>query len=151
MPLSVVVNQNYSDVTEFMKCKLRDHRERLTFMPGDSTIKVIQIIAAPLKPEDDTPSILDDQPSLPTHEIQSVQLDGVELLSVTTEGDQRPWMGVYGSKFFSPDRIRDRISDDLAIPKWALQIKTEPPMSSDVFLAVPENHGIKTTLALKHL
>ena len=151
MPLSVVVNQNYSDVTEFMKCKLRDHRERLTFMPGDSTIKVIQIIAAPLKPEDDTPSILDDQPSLPTHEIQSVQLDGVELLSVTTEGDQRPWMGVYGSKFFSPDRIRDRISDDLAIPKWALQIKTEPPMSSAVFLAVPENHGIKTTLALKHL
>lgn len=144
-PLALAAHQDYSDVAEFMNYHLRNHREHLAFIPGDSANKVIRITSTPLEPAGDAPQ---PQDGVPNKEIRSVQLDGVELLSVHAEGDRAAGVRRFGHKFITADNIRDRLSDSLAIPKWALTIETEPAISADEYLAIPEGHGIQPSLAL---
>ena len=48
----------------------------------------------------------------------------------------------------SPEAIRDKISDRLAIPKWALLVETEPQVRADVDLALPDDRELHPELAL---
>lgn len=145
-PLSVATHEEYADVLAFINYHLRNHREHLVFMPGDQARKMIRIISTPLTAADDAPSLSEATASQPIHELRSVQLDGVELLHASDEGGLDPWTRM--ARRSSPERIRDQISGELAIPKWALTIETEPSISTDVYLAIPEDHGIQPRLAL---
>ncbi len=148
-PLSVAMHEDYADVLAFINYHLRNHRDHLAFMPGDSARKVIQIFSTPLPPAEDVTSLLEGTPALPTHELRSVQLDGTELLYASDERDIDSWTRMARMPRVSPERIRDRISDELAIPKWALTIETQPSISADVYLAMPEDHEIQPRLALQ--
>lgn len=147
-PLAVATHRDYAGVLAFINHHLRNHHEHLAFMPGDQARKMIHIISTPLPPAEDAPSLLEGVLSQPIHELRSVQLDGVELLHPSDEGDPDAWTRMARRAKVSPERIKDQISDELAIPKWALTIETEPAISADVYLAMPKDHVIQPRLAL---
>lgn len=146
-PLSVVTIGEFSDALEFITYHLRNHGARLTFMPGDRTRNLIHIdsVSVPL-PADDAPPPFG---APPTHEIRSVALNGVELMRDTVDGEPNAWSRMIRVRTVSPERIRDQISDELAIPKWALTIESNPPIPADVDLAIPENRELHPELALQ--
>ncbi|MBN8448552.1 MAG: peptidase C14 [Candidatus Accumulibacter sp.] len=147
-PLSIVTNGEFSDALEFITYHLRDHRARLTFMPGDRTRKLIRVNSAPVsQPADDAPQPFEG--AHPTHEVRSVTLDGVELMRNAVDREPNAWSGMTRRRRVSPERIRDRISDCLAIPKWALTIESNPPIPADVDLAIPEKRELHPELALQ--
>ncbi|MGE8189808.1 PIN-like domain-containing protein [Pseudomonas sp. NPDC086278] len=147
-PLSVATNAEFADVLEFINYHLRDHMDRLMFLPGDQARKVIHVHSVPMSPTD-APQLLEGMPSPPTHEVRSVLLDGVELMRELVDGASNLWLLLSRGAKISPENIRNRISDELAIPKWALTIETDPPISADVDLAIPEGFEIKPELALR--
>lgn len=148
-PLSVSTNAEFADVLEFINYHLRNHRDRLAFMPGERTGKVIRVVSTPLPP----PAAHASQPREgvlvpPCHEVHSVMLDGIELMRESTGERGGAWLRMILRTNVCSERIRDQISGELAIPKWALTIETEPPMSSDLDLAMPEGREIDPNLAL---
>jgi len=146
-PLSVVTGEEFADVLEFINYHLRNRRARLAFMPGDQVRKLLHIVSVPLPPPDvEAPQFFETPP---THEVSSVVLDGVELMRESAEGELDAWSRMARRANVSPERIRDRVSDELAIPKWALTIETDPPLSADVDLAMPEDREIQPELALQ--
>jgi len=149
-PLSVATNAEFADVLEFINYHLRNHRDRLAFMPGDRTRKLIRVVSAPLLPSEvNTLQPFEGLKAPPTNEVRSVLLDGVELMRESAAGELDAYLRVNLWEKFSPEHIRNQISDELAIPKWALTIECEPPISADVALAMPENREIHPELALQ--
>lgn len=142
-PLSVSTNAEFANVLEFISYHLRNHMNRLAFIPGDRARKLIHVVSTPLPPPAvDAPQPFEGALVLPTHEVRSVMLDGVELMRESTDGEPNAWLRMTLRANVSPERIRDQISDELAIPKWALTIETEPPISTDVDLVISEGHEI---------
>lgn len=149
-PLAVVANGEFADVVEFINYHLRNHRHCLGFMPGEQTHKLIRVISTPLLPPAvDAAQPIESAPAPPTHEIRSVLLDGVELMREVVDVEPDAWSRMIRRARVSPERIRDRISNELAIPKWALTIESEPPTNADVDLALPEDREIHPELALR--
>ena len=149
-PLSVATNAEFADVLEFINYYLRNHRDRLAFMPGDRTRKLIHVVSAPLAPPAlGTLQPCEGAPVPPTNEVRSVLLNGVELMRESTDEEPGAWLHMIRRGKVSPERIRNQISDELAIPKWALTIECEPPISTDVALAMPEGREIHPELALQ--
>lgn len=145
--LSVVTQEEFADVLEFIHYHLRNHTDCLAFMPGDQTRKLIQIISRPLPPPE--AEVHPFFKNLPDHQVSSVLLDGVELMRGSAEVEMDAWSRMAQRASVSPERIRDRVSDELAIPKWALTIETDPPISADVDLAMPEGFELNPELALE--
>ena len=148
--LSMVTNAEFADVLEFINYHLSKHRDRLAFMPGDQTRKVIHVGWAPLPPPAvDTLQPVEGLSAPPINEVRSVLLDGVELMREFDDGEQDAWLRMSRREKVSPERIRNQISDELAIPKWALTIECEPPINAHVVLATPEGRRIHPELALQ--
>lgn len=145
--LSVVTNEEFADVLEFINYHLRNYRDRLAFIPGDQAHKLIHIVSVPLPPPEAEAHPLLKAP--PAHEVNSVLLDGVELMHESAERELNAWSRMARRANCSPERIRDRVSDELAIPKWALTIETSPPINADVDLAMPESFELQPKLALQ--
>lgn len=149
-PLLVVTNGEFTDALEFINYHLRNHRDRLAFMPGDRTGKLIHVVWAPLPPPAvDTLDPFEGAPASPTNEVRSVLLDGVELMRELDDEEPNAWLRMTRREKVSPERIRNQISDELAIPKWALTIECEPLISKNVVLAMPEGREIHPELALE--
>lgn len=146
-PLAVVADETYSDVRDFILFQIREHRAQLKFLPGERENKVVHITsvaaAAPAYDEE----LLRGSPP-PTHEVRSVTLDGVELMRDAVDAQEDNWLRMIRRAKSSPDRIRERISEDLAIPKWALSIETQPPIRTDLGLAFPEGRELYPKQAL---
>jgi len=149
-PLSVVTDEAYQVALEFITFHLRDHRQRLKFMPGDRDRKTIRIVSAPVAPAaGNAPEPIENAPDRPTSEVRSVILDGVELMRDVVDEDADAWSRMLRRAKLSPELIRDRSSDELAIPKWALTIETAPPIRADVELAIPDGREFHPALALQ--
>ncbi|WP_255988086.1 PIN-like domain-containing protein [Chitinolyticbacter albus] len=149
-PLSVATNAEFADVLEFINYYLRNQGDRLTFMPGDQARKLIHVVAAPLPiPATDASQTFEGLPFPPTHEIRSVLFDGVELLHESEPKKPNIWSRMLRTAKISPEHIRDQISDELAIPKWAFTIETDPPISTDIDLVMPKGFEIQPRLALQ--
>ncbi len=146
-PLAVVADEIYADVRDFTLFQMREHRAQLKFLPGERDSKVIRITsAATAAPADDQEPLRG--PSTPTHEVRSVTLDGIELMRDVVDDQEAAWPRMIRRAKLSPDRIREKISEDLAIPKWALTIETEPPIRTDLELAFPEGREFYPKQAL---
>ena len=146
-PLAAVANEIYADVREFTLFQMREQLALLKFRPGDRDSKVIRIaFAAATAPADDQDPLRG--PPLPTHEVRSVILDGIELMREVNDDQEAGWPRIIRRTKLSPDRIREKISEDLAIPKWALHIETMPPIQNDLELAFPEGHEFYPKQAL---
>lgn len=146
-PLAVVADEIYADVRDFIRFQLRHHREQLMFLPGERNSKVIRIVAVAGAPAD-VQEPLRGLPQ-PTHELQSVTLDELELMSNEAEAADAVWLSLIRGGKLSPDRIREMISEDLAIPKWALIIETQPEIRNDLELAFPEGRKFLPKQALQ--
>lgn len=144
--LALVAEEIYADVREFILFHLREHRGQLKFLPGERDSKVIRIESAAAAPADDQEPLRG--PSPPTHEVRSVILDGIELMRDEVDAEEAAWERMIRRTKLSPDRIREKISEDLAIPKWALTIETQPPIRTDLELACPEGREFYPKQAL---
>lgn len=146
-PLAVVVDEIYVEVRDFILFQMHGHRTQLKFLPGERANKVIHIAseaaAAPAEGQEPLRS-----PPLPRHELRSVVLDGVELMRDAVDAQEAAWQHMIRRAKLSPDRIRERISEVLAIPKWALTIETQPPIRTDLELAFPEGREFYPKQAL---
>jgi len=146
-PLAVVADEIYADVRDFILFQIREHRAQLKFLPGEQDIKVIHITSvAAAVPADDQEPLRGHTP--PTHEVRSVILDGIELMRDVADAQDAAWQRMIRRAKLSPDRIREKISEDLAIPKWALTIETQPPIRTDLELAFPEGREFYPKQAL---
>lgn len=146
-PLAVVADEIYAEVRDFILFQMRAHQARLKFLPGERDSKVIHIAsAAAAAPADDQEPLLGPPP--PTHEVRSVILEGIELMRDVVDAQEDAWQHMIRRTKLSPDRIREKISEDLAIPKWALTIETGPPIRTDVELAFPEGREFYPKQAL---
>ena len=149
-PLLVVTNPEYADVLEFINYHLQNHRDRLAFMPGDQTQKLIHVVWTPLLPPAvDTLQPFEGEPVLQTNEIHSILLDGVELMRESDVEEPNAWVRMILREKVSSERIRDQISDELAIPKWALTIECQPPISENAVLTMPDGQEIHPELMLQ--
>ncbi|EKG33933.1 PIN-like domain-containing protein [Pseudomonas avellanae] len=136
-PLSLVTKQEYSDVVVFILSKLEPHVGRLKFLPGEVARKHVVITSTPVERAE-------GEDSEEISELNSVTLDGVELMDDIPEpqGDGL-WRHLLHTRTLYINRIRERISEELAIPKWALEIETAPPIASDRKLLIPGNRAFE--------
>ena len=136
-PLSLVTKQEYSDVVAFMLSKLEPHVGRLKFLPGEAARKHVVIRSTPVERAEG-----EDGEEISV--LNSVTLDGVELMEDIPEpqGDDL-WGHLLHTRNLYINRIRERISEELAIPKWALEIETAPPIASDRKLLIPGNRAFE--------
>lgn len=145
-PLAVVANETYASVRNFIHSELREYQEQLIFLPGEQDKKLIRITVVATAPADVQEPLLGL--ATPTYKLQSVTLGGVELLINKADAAEADWLFMSRWSKLSPDRIREMISEDLAIPKWALIIETQPTISNDLSLAFPEGRQFDPKQAL---
>lgn len=149
-PLSVATNAEYADVMEFINYHLHNYKDRLAFMPGDQTQKLIRVVWTPLPQSAvDTLQPFEGEPALQTNEVRSISLDGVELMRESDVEEPNAWTRMILREKVSPERIREQISDELAIPKWALTIECQPPIDENFVLTMPEGQEIHPELVLQ--
>lgn len=134
-PLSLVARPQFSDVVEFILSKLEPYEARLRFLPGDIARKILRIISTPVERAAEAEA---DE----VNQLDSITLDGVELMQDIAE---QPKVGMWGHLVYSRtlyvNRIRERVSEELGIPKWALDVDTIPPVVSDRKLLIPANRN----------
>lgn len=131
-PLSLVTKPEYSDDVVFIRSKLEPYIARLKFFPGESERKHVVIRSTPVEPAE-------GQEAEKFSELNSVTLDGVELMGDRPgpQGDVR-WGHLLINRTLFVNRIRERISEELAVPKWALEIETIPAIANDHKLVIPD-------------
>lgn len=148
--LSTVAREGFADALEFITFHLFPYRDRLKFLPGNTGRTAIRIITAPIDPADiGEPQSPGEEQGAPIAQVQSVLLGGQELMRDVANEHENSWNRLLGSKL-SPERIRQRISDELAIPNWALTLDTQPPTQADSELTVPDGKEFDPSLALLH-
>jgi hypothetical protein len=148
-PLALVTDEAYEETLEFITFHLRGHRQRLKFMPGDKDRKTIRIVSAPVAPATGDALVpIENTLNRPTSEIRSVIFEGIELMRDAENADENAWARMLRGAKLSPELIRDKISDELAIPKWALAIETAPMIRADLELVIPESREIHPELVL---
>jgi len=135
--LSVVTQPDFVDALAFITHHLHPHRASMKFFPGDTERKTIHITSTP-----PTPVARDAEPTItelasPAPEVLSILFEGKELLNDIVPGIQN-MRQAYLKRKISPEFIKERISDDLAIPSWALKLDTQPQVERDVALAIPD-------------
>jgi len=156
-PLSVVTHADYGQVLEFINYQLRGYEARLVFRPGEQRARTLRIAWAPVpRPELERAEETGEVPARrtvewarvpPSGEVRSVTLEGVELMGEEV-GQCTPYHLLMRTSRLSPERIRDEVSESLAIPQWALTLEIDPAMSADVDLAVPEGRQLDPQLAV---
>lgn len=146
--LSVITQPNFADALAFITHHLHPHRTRLKFFPGDTDRKIICITSRPiaLVAVDAKQGTTEFAPPLAS-EVRSILFEGVELLRDIVADDQNKWQD-YPRRKISPERIKERISDDLAIPEWALKLDMQPQVEEDVQLALPNSKVFDPKLML---
>lgn len=137
-PLALVADPAYDDARTFILFNLQDYRERLKFLPGDRGPFVVRVVSVPVRAQDDNPL------QGAVRELQSMTLDSVELIRAIDET-----AGLFGQSKLSQGRLMAQISEELAIPKWALNKHFEPPVTSDTQFVVPEGRELHPKLALE--
>lgn len=148
-PLSLATEDTYAEALEFILFHLRDHSAQLKYLPGDRDRKII-LIASELVAQA-AQGATEPHPGAhprPTRELRSVKLDGVELMRNVVHVLENAWERLLFRVTLSPDRIRERISEELGIPKWALAIETHPPIRTDIELAIPAGVALHPKQAL---
>lgn len=134
-PLSLVTKQKYTDVVVFIRSKLEPHIGRLKFLPGETASKRVVILSTPIARAEGE----DDEN---VSELNSVTLDDIELMEEIPEpqgGGQ--WEHLFRTQTLYINRIREQISEELAIPKWALEIEAAPPIENNRKLLIPGNRA----------
>lgn len=142
-PLALVATEDYNDARTFILFHLNDHRSRLKFLPGDIEKKIIRI-AFELRIQADEDESVTPRPVL---ELKSVTLDGIELIQCITDETADVGSLIHPSTL-TPERLKATISEELAIPKWALTNQFDSPAPGDTKLTVPKGQKLNPKQAL---
>lgn len=149
-PLSLVTEDAYAEALEFIQFHLWNHRAQLKFLPGDRDRKIVHIVSAPPAPTAQNAAPAASKAlSVLADELRSVVLDGVELMRDVVDPEEDEWQRLLQGGKLSPERIREKVSEELAIPKWALALETEPPIRADRELALPAGREFHPKQALQ--
>lgn len=146
-PLAVVAEDIFVDVRQFIRFHLHECGAQLKFLPGERDGKVIRIKSAAAADSGDGQESFRGSSTL-AFQVRSVILDGIELVRDEVDAEEAPWERMVRRTKLSPDRIREKIAEDLAIPKWALTIETQPPIRADLELVCPEGREFYPKQAL---
>lgn len=140
-PLSLVALQRYEDARDFILFHLNPHRAQMVFIPGDVRVRELRIVT--------TPVLQTDEESLqaPTLELQSISLDGAELLQDVAAQAEDPWGGLLSRSHIKLESLRSAISEELAIPRWALENHFDPAVHPDAQFAIPDGRELHPGLA----
>lgn len=141
-PLALVADPAYNEARVFIVFNLQDYRERLKFFPGDRESCVVRVVSEPARVQE--MGLLQE----PVRELQSVTLDGIELIGLSA-APRDPLAELFGQAKLSQERLIAQISEELAIPKWALTKHFEPPVTSDTQFVVPEGQELKPKRVLE--
>ncbi|UCV12083.1 hypothetical protein KI614_02240 [Dechloromonas denitrificans] len=127
-PLSVVAQEAYVEVKDFIRFHLMAHQNRLMFLPGDVGRIALQYFSESIPEASDEEKI---------RVLQSLQIEGRELL-VEVEAETPSVWGGYLPQKFTPDDVVQDISRTLAIPRWAIASEYSPGVRPDVIFVIPE-------------
>lgn len=142
-PLAVVTEPAYADACTFILFHLHRSRARLNFLPGSHERKTLRIVSEPVVNEDKNDT------KVPISKIQSVTLDGTELIRETPNQLDDAWELILGESKISHERLKATVSEDLAIPKWAITIQFDPLVPDNSMLVVPKGLELHAKQALK--
>lgn len=141
-PLNLVVSSGYDEVRTFILFHLDEYRHHMKFMPGDSNPIPLSIVSAQIDRLDE------EEPRGATHELRSVTLDGIELMRHISNQADDAWERMLGRSKMRRDAIRSLISEELAIPRWALSNNFDPQVPEEAQFVVPAGWEIHPKLAL---
>lgn len=142
-PMAIVADPFYEEALEFISFQLHDYRARLKFQPGERNSKTLQITSEPV------PSDPEENPDGQLQELRSVTLDGVELLREINVEARDAWERMLDRTKLTQERIRAKVSEELAIPRWALVNQFHPAVRGDAEFVVPEGRKLDPSLALQ--
>lgn len=141
-PLALVADPANDDARTFILFHLYNYRAWLKFLPGDREQRTVQVVSTPVVQQDTPP------PRLPVRELQSVTLDGIELIRDLADQANAQLAGLLGQSKLSQESLKSNISKDLAIPKWVLFSQFDPPVTGGTQFVVPEGKELHPKLAL---
>jgi len=141
-PMAIVTDPVYEEALEFIRFYLLDHRARLKFQPGERKSKTIHITSVPVAPA------TEEAANVRLQELRSVTLDGVELLREINVEGRDAWKRMLERTKLTQERIRAKVSEELAIPRWALTNNFHPPVRGDAEFVVPEGQELDPSVAL---
>ena len=142
-PLALAAHHSYEDARKFILFHLHQHRQRLKFVPGDRDQMTLRIVSVPYVQQDEGSS------RSPTQELHSVTLNGVELMRDVADQADDSWARLLAHSKMRQETLRAVISEELAIPKWALTNHFEPPVPGDAQFVVPEGRELHPKVALE--
>lgn len=141
-PLALVAEHAYENTCNFIQFHLQDYRAQIKFLPGEREKRTVRIVSVPIEQQEENAT------RQPVYELQSVTLDGVELMRDLSEQAVISVPRWLSQSKLSQKRLTAEISEDLAIPKWALTYVFDPQVPGGAQLVVPEGREIHTKLAL---
>ncbi|WP_250462428.1 PIN-like domain-containing protein [Caballeronia sp. GAFFF2] len=136
-PLSLLTRERYSSARDFIRHKLAQSNARWTYMPGEETPRVLNLVWTPSPADSAT---REEVVGL----LQSVQLDGNELLVDDEPADDDIW-GI-GKRFSTIDEIVLDISSGSLIPKWAITRHVEPSAQLRQRFCTPDARRLRVTI-----
>ena len=141
--LTLVARPAYNIVREFIVFQLHDNRQRLRFLPGEVGRKTVRIVSAPFEPQNESAS------SGAIYELHSVVFELVDLMYALPNEGGDLWGQLTSGSLLNQQNLRDKISEDLAIPKWAITLQFEPAVPGDARFAIPEGRALNPKRALE--
>lgn len=142
-PLALVAEQAYNDTRTFILFHLHGYRHQMKFMPGDRNPMTLRIVSTTIDRQDD------EGPLGATQELRSVTLDGVELIRPLAHQGDDAWARMVGRSKMRQDVLRGVVSEELAIPRWALTNHFDPAVPVDAQFVVQEGWELHPKLALQ--
>lgn len=132
-PLSVVVGDDYQEVLEFMRQHLAPHSDQMSFVPGDTQEFILRIQSEAIVEVENPP------PHKEKRMATSVLFSDIELLVDLPQGDPG-WLSMTS---FTVDSLVKQLSEQLAVPRWAIQRHFEPAVTTRVSFEVPAGKHIE--------
>lgn len=141
--LTLVTKPRYDAVLEFITFQLQDNRQRLRFLPGEVEKRVVRIVSEPLEAQNESPS------TGAIYKLGSVMLELVDLMYIPPNDGSDLWGQLTPGSLLNQQNLRDKISEDLAIPKWAISLQFEPAVPGDARFVIPEGRVLNPKRVLE--
>jgi hypothetical protein len=141
-PLAIVTAPEYALVREFIQSHLQEHSTRLKFMPGDKVSAVIEITSTGPVSQDDSAH------KGTVYVLESITFNQIELIR-DLGNNSDVWGQLFAGSMQTLQNLKDKISEDLAVPKWALLTKFNPTIPADVRFTIPAGRSFYPRWALE--
>lgn len=117
-PLTLVESPEFTDVRTFIRAYLEKKGSRLRFLPGDSQVVPLRLTSINSSSGDSNER---------RHELQSVTVDGIELMKGVPEGPRQPSFSIGGDRReWTVRALAERVSHAFVIPMTAIERQFVP-------------------------